>query len=104
MIEELKNLILAGLGSAAYTYEKAGKIINEMVQKGKLTVDEGKELSEELKRTVKEKSDNVKQKAEDIKPLTKEDMKNLLAGMNFATKDEIEDIKKRLDIIEEKVK
>ena len=96
MMNELKKLILAGLGSAAYTYEKASKLIDEMVQKGKLTMDEGKELSEELKR-------NVKDKVEDVKPLTKDDMISILNQMNFATKDDLQNIKQKLDILEEKV-
>lgn len=58
MLEELKNVLLAGLGSAAYTYEKATKSIDEMVKKGKLTIDEGRELAEELKNKYKEKANN----------------------------------------------
>ena len=96
MMNELKKLILAGLGSAAYTYEKASKLIDEMVQKGKLTMDEGKELSEELKR-------NVKDKVEDVKPLTKDDMISILNQMNFATKDDLQNIKQKLDMLDEKV-
>lgn len=96
MMNELKNLLLAGLGSAAYTYEKASKLIDDMVQKGKLTMDEGKELSEELKR-------NIKGKVEDVKPLTKDDMVSILNQMNFATKDDLQNIMQRLDMLEEKV-
>lgn len=96
MMNELKNLLLAGLGSAAYTYEKASKLIEDMVQKGKLTMDEGKELSEELKR-------NIKDKVEDVKPLTKDDLVSTLSQMNFATKDDLQNIKQRLDMLEEKV-
>ena len=55
MNNDIKNFFLAGLGSAAYTYEKATNLIDDFVQKGKLTLEEGKDLSEELKRTVKVK-------------------------------------------------
>lgn len=95
MITELKNVLLAGLGTAAYTYEKAGNLIDEMVQKGRLTIEEGKELSEELKR-------NVKTKAEEIKPITKDDMVQILKEMNFATKDDITKINERLSTLEAK--
>lgn len=95
-MNELKNLLLAGLGSAAYTYEKASKLIDDMVQKGKLTIDEGKELSEELKR-------NIKGKVDDVKPLTKDDMISILNQMNFATKDDLQNIEQRLNMLEEKV-
>ena len=96
MISEFKNLFLAGIGSAAYTYEKASKLIDDMVIKGKLTIDEGKELSEELKR-------NVKTKTDQYKPLTKEDMIELLNQMNFASKYDLQTIDERLKKLEEKV-
>lgn len=97
MVDQLKKALLAGLGSAAYTYEKASKVIDEMVDKGKITLDEGKELSQELKLNIKEKSDN-------FKPATKKDILDILKEANFATKDEILDIKSRLTKLEEKLK
>ncbi|MBV7276116.1 hypothetical protein I6U48_24830 [Clostridium sp. PL3] len=96
MVNEFKNLILAGLGSAAYTYEKASKLVEDMVAKGKLTIDEGKELSEELKR-------NLKDKVEEVKPLTKEDLISILNQMNFSSKDDLKNIEQRLNTLEEKI-
>lgn len=91
MMEQLKKLLLAGIGSASFTYEKAGSFINEMVEKGKLTVDEGKELSEDIKKSIKE----------DFIPLTKGDLKSLFGEMNFATKEDLYEVKERLNRIEE---
>lgn len=99
MNNDIKNFFLAGLGSAAYTFEKATTLIDEFVQKGKLTLDEGKSLSEELKRTVKEKKEEVIL-TKDKSILTKEDMILLLKGMNFATKEDIENVNKRLTNLE----
>lgn len=94
MLNEFKNIILAGIGSAAYTYEKAGKVIEDLVAKGKLTVEEGKELSEELKR-------NIVTKTDAIKPLNKEDLVAALNSMNFATKDDLVSINERISKLEE---
>lgn len=91
MMETLGRLLLAGVGSAAFTYEKASSFISEMVEKGKLTVEEGKELSEEIKKSLKN----------DFVPLTKGDIKSLFDEMNFASKDDIYEIKERLNRIEE---
>lgn len=96
MVDQLKKALLAGLGSAAYTYEKASKVIDDMVEKGKLTIDEGKELSQELKQ-------NIAQKSEKIKPVSKEDVNSLLNNSNFATKEDIREIKERLKKLEEKL-
>ena len=45
-----KNIFLAGIGAMAYTGEKGKEIIDQLVEKGEITLDEGKELSEELSR------------------------------------------------------
>jgi len=93
MVDDLKNLLLAGLGAAAYTYEKSKKVIDEMVDKGRLTLEEGKELSEELKRNIKEKENKYM-------PLTKEDMMLVFKEMNFATKNDLQEIRERLSNLE----
>ena len=100
MNNDIKNFFLAGLGSAAYTYEKATNLIDDFVQKGKLTLEEGKDLSEELKRTVKEKKEEKATLIKEQTPLTKEDMILLLKNMNFATKEDIENLNKRLAKLE----
>ena len=96
MVDQLKKALLAGLGSAAYTYEKAIKVIDEMVEKGKLTVEDGKELSQELKK-------NIALKSEKIRPITKDDLAEILGESNFATKDEVEELKNRLAKLEAKL-
>ncbi|WEV22003.1 hypothetical protein [Clostridium perfringens] len=56
MINELKKAVLAGIGTAATAYEKTDSFIQDMVAKGKITVEDGKVLSEELKRDMQEKN------------------------------------------------
>lgn len=53
--EELKKVLLAGIGAAATTYEKGQELVDQLVEKGELTVEQGKVMNEELKRTVKDK-------------------------------------------------
>ena len=52
--EGLRKLILAGIGAVAATKEKSEVILDELVKKGELTVEQGKVLNEELKRTCKQ--------------------------------------------------
>ena len=107
MNNDIKNFFLAGLGSAAYTYEKATNLIEDFVKRGRITLEEGKSLSEELKRTVKVRKEDVKSFSKEgntfakkEKPLTKEDMISILKEMNFATKEDIENLNKRLAHLE----
>ena len=43
-----KNIFLAGIGALAYTGEKGKEIIDQLVEKGEITIDQGRELNEEL--------------------------------------------------------
>ena len=50
----LKKILLAGIGTAATTAEKSKEILDDMVKKGELTVEQGKVLNRELKHNIKE--------------------------------------------------
>lgn len=61
--EGLRKVFLAGVGALATTYEKGTEIVNELVEKGELTVEQGKALNTELKRKVTEAVDDAKKSA-----------------------------------------
>lgn len=52
--EGLRKLILAGIGAVAVTKEKSEGILDELVKKGELTVEQDKVLNEELKHNIKD--------------------------------------------------
>ena len=47
--ENIRKLLLAGIGSAAMTAEKSKELLDELVKKGELTVEQGKVLNQELR-------------------------------------------------------
>ena len=53
--ENIKKLLLAGIGTAAVTAEKSKEILDDLVKKGELTVEQGKVLNQELRHDFKEK-------------------------------------------------
>ena len=53
--EGVRNIFLAGVGAAATTAETAKDIIDKLVEKGELTVEQGRGFNEELKRNAKDK-------------------------------------------------
>lgn len=57
---DLKKIMLAGIGAVALTAEKSEALVRELVKKGELTVEQGKVLNEELKHKVKEAAADVK--------------------------------------------
>ena len=44
-----KTLLLAGVGAAALTVDKSQEILKDLVERGELTVEQGKALNQELK-------------------------------------------------------
>ena len=52
--EGVRKLILAGIGAVAATKEKSEVMLDELVKKGELTVEQGKVLNEELKHNIKD--------------------------------------------------
>ena len=82
----VKNVVLAGIGAAAVTTEKAKDVADELVKKGSLTVEQGKVLNEELKHNIKETFDNKKKKDSSVE--------ELLSAM---TPDQIEALKELLN-------
>lgn len=101
MLNEAKKLLLATIGAASLTYEMASETIVELVNKGKLTVEDGKELTEELKRDFKSETDGIKKKVKDdldiIKPITKDEFKKQIEQLELQHKRDIEILNNRID-------
>lgn len=57
--EGLRKVFLAGVGALATTYEKGSEIVDDLVKKGELTVEQGKALNTELKHSIKEAADKA---------------------------------------------
>ena len=60
LTDGVKKVILAGVGAMATTAEKSQEIVKDLIEKGELTVEQGKALNEELKRTIKAKTPEEK--------------------------------------------
>lgn len=75
----VKKVLLAGIGAVAVTAEKSKELLDEMVKKGELTVEQGKVLNEELKHNIKK---TVKDKVNvSVKPASPEDLEELVSQM-----------------------
>ncbi|HHV25906.1 hypothetical protein FYJ27_07110 [Anaerosalibacter bizertensis] len=95
MDNTLKNILLAGIGSMAYTYEKASSMVETLVQKGEITVNQGKQLNEELKKVIDNNTNN-----QSTTNIDTETLKNIIQQLDLPTKKDIEDLKTRIDNLE----
>ena len=89
--ENIKKLLLAGVGAVAVTAEKSKELLDEMVEKGELTVEQGKVLNEELKHNIKQKVQDVTGKKD--AELSDEDISDLIDRM---TPEQIRALKEKL--------
>lgn len=87
-MNDLKKVLLAGIGLTAMTVDKADSFVKELVEKGRLTVEEGKELEQELKRRSKEEAQEF---------LAKLDAKK--SSVEYATKDDVKRLDDKLDAL-----
>ncbi len=53
--EDLKKAFLFGVGAIAQSSEKAKSLVDKLISKGAITVEQGKLLNEELKHNVKKR-------------------------------------------------
>lgn len=96
--EVMKKIMLAGIGAVAVTAEKSREVLDELVSKGELTVEQGKVLNEELKHNVKEAMQkNAGQKEADAVEPKEADPSELLKSM---TPEQIAQLKELLRQLE----
>lgn len=80
--KDIKKIMLAGIGAVATTAEKSKDVIDALVKKGELTVEQGKILNEELKHDIKEKlrtPADTETICKDLEKVSKEDLAMLKA-------------------------
>ena len=88
--EGLKKILLVGIGTAAVTAEKSKEILDELVKKGELTVEQ--ELKHNIKSTVKTAADSVKESA-----ARKNDQEELKATISKLTPEQLAAVKAQIE-------
>ena len=95
--EGIKKILLAGIGTAAVTAEKSKEVLDELIKKGELNVEQGKVLNQELKHNIKEsvkKNVNVT-----LKPSNPDELKEVLGKM---TPDQLAALKEQISKMQAK--
>ena len=83
--DELKKIILAGVGAVASTTEKSKEVLDQLVKKGELTIEQGKILNEELKHNISETlkpTVNAEAISQDLEKLSQVDLELLKAKIS----------------------
>lgn len=96
-IEEGKKLIDKLVKEGKLSADEGKKMIDELVEKGKISAEEGKKTIEELFKNAKTKSSEVETQVKGI-------VERVLSSFDFATEKELNDLKKRVALLESKLK
>ena len=90
----LEKIILAGIGAITQTAENAGDLLEELVKKGELTLEQGKALNEELKHGIKEGVSNATQAVQSSA------VSKFVDNMDRLTPEELATIRAKMDEME----
>ena len=95
MFESLDKMMLAGLGAISMTRERAEKIFDEYVERGKL---------EKENRTgfVKAVMDAADKNREELEKLVSKQVRETVERLNMPTRDDIERLEKKIDKLAKK--
>ncbi len=90
MKELMKNVVYAGVGAAFLTKEKIEELNRDLVEKGKMTQEEGKKFVEELIK----KSENAK---DQLELWISQRVEDKIKQLNLATRDELADLRRQVE-------
>lgn len=93
-MNDLKKLLLAGIGGATLTIEKLDEIIEQLAEKGKLTAEHGQELRQQLIQ---------KKKTAAGSSLSKDEILEALTETNIAQRKDIEELELKISQLSEKI-
>lgn len=92
MFETFDKMFLAGLGAMSMSRDKAEKIFDEYVARGKA-------VKEEKEGFVKEVMDQADKTRKDVEKVVAEQVKKGMSGLMLATKDDIARLEAKIDLL-----
>ncbi|MCI5150329.1 MAG: hypothetical protein D3916_13245 [Candidatus Electrothrix sp. MAN1_4] len=93
MKELIKNMLYTGVGAAFLTRDKLDEIRKELVERGNLTKEEGKEFVEDLLN----KSDSARNQLE---IWLNRQVEERIKGLNLATNDDLNELRCKIEELE----
>jgi polyhydroxyalkanoate synthesis regulator phasin len=91
----LKEILYAGLGLVTITREKAEELVSELVKRGELSSEEGKDALNNIANRMQDEKDKLKQRIQD-------QVENIISSMNLVRRSELDVVIKRLEELEAK--
>lgn len=93
----LKDAFLAGLGLVSLTKDKAQEITQELIKRGELAKNDENDYINKMMKAADEQKARFKERIN-------EEVEKILKSSNLVTRSEYENLKKRVDELENKLK
>ncbi len=93
MLDSIHKMFLAGVGLAAMTKDKIDEHIKELVERGKLTEEEGREIAEDVLKKSKQAKEDLEKQVEKL-------VQQTLQTLQMASKEEVEELAARIEKLE----
>ncbi len=96
MLDLIKKAVLTGVGIASLTKDKIEDLAKELIDKGKMSEQEGEKLVQEMLNRAEESRETVKSQTESV-------VQNTIAKMKLARVEDIELLKGEIERLREEV-
>lgn len=93
MEDFIRKIINTSMGVALLAKDKIKEFIDELVNNGKLTEEEGRRFMEDLKKETSEKRENMETEVKGI-------VERMLEKMDIASRSELRKLEKRIEQLE----
>lgn len=96
MKDLIKNFLYTGIGMVALASEKVQSVVDDLVEQGKLSQEEGKKIVDDFFKTSESKREELENR---IKKMTE----NLTGRLDFFSKEDADSVRDRLEELEDKL-
>ncbi len=96
MLDLLEKIFLTGVGVMSLSQKKAEELLAELREKYRMSEEEGRDFIERAQAMAKEGKDKLAEAAE-------AEVKKVIKSMGLVSRDEFENLQKRVDQLEERL-
>ena len=96
MLELIRKGLMASIGAVVLTTEKIQEAVKKLVEEGKISTEEGEKLAQELVKSGERQWDEFTAKMADTS-------KKWSEGMEYVKRKELDELKERLDKVEQRL-
>ena len=96
MLDILKKTVLAGIGATVTTKERVESVLEDLVEKGKISTQEARDMAEKIAAEGKSEFEQARREASDA-------FSDMIRKANFATQNDLKALEARIEKLEAEI-